>query len=153
DAPQIGQNLQDHLDVSVIYECTKPITAYSVTKGSKELAVGIEYMSRGTGAGTSNWLHSGAFLKTRSGLDRPDIQLHFVCAVMIEHGKVKPDRDGFTIHACQLRPESRGEVRLASRDPFANPLIDPRYLSSDMDRSTLRDAVRICRQIVGQDAL
>ncbi|HVY84869.1 MAG TPA: choline dehydrogenase [Caulobacterales bacterium] len=152
DSPQVGQNLQDHLDVSVIYECTKPITAFSVTKGSRELMIGLEYMSRGTGAGTSNWLHSGAFLKTRGELDRPDIQLHFVAAVMIEHGKVKPDRDGFTIHACQLRPESRGDVRLASRDPFANPLIDPRYLSAENDRHTLRDAVRICRQIVAQDA-
>ncbi|HWA01838.1 MAG TPA: choline dehydrogenase [Caulobacterales bacterium] len=152
DAPQVGENLQDHLDVSVISECTKPITAYSATKGAREVMVGLEYMGRGTGAGTSNWLHSGAFLKTRGELDRPDIQLHFVAAVMIEHAKVKADRDGFTIHACQLRPESRGQVRLASADPFAAPLIDPRYLSAENDRHTLRDAVRVCRQIIAQDA-
>ncbi|MES1198558.1 MAG: choline dehydrogenase [Pseudomonadota bacterium] len=153
DAPEVGKNLQDHLDVSIIYECTKPLTAYSATKGHRELMVGLEYASRGTGAGASNWLHSGAFLKTRGELDRPDIQLHFVASVMIEHAKVKPDRDGFTIHACQLRPESRGDVRLASRDPFASPLIDPRYLMAENDRHTLRDAVRMVRQIVGQDAL
>jgi choline dehydrogenase len=72
---------------------------------------------------------------------------------MIDHARVKPDRDGFTIHACQLRPESRGTVTLASRNPFEAPLIDPRYLAQENDRRTLRDAVRIVRDIVGQDAL
>ncbi|MEJ0059723.1 MAG: choline dehydrogenase [Terricaulis sp.] len=153
DAPEVGRNLQDHLDVSVIYECPKPVSAYSITKGHRELMIGLEYMTRGTGAGTSNYLHAGGFLKTRGELDRPDIQLHFVAAVMISHGQVRPDRDGFTIHACQLRPESRGEVRLASADPFAAPLIDPRYLTTENDRRTMRDAVRVVRTIIGQDAL
>jgi choline dehydrogenase len=107
----------------------------------------------GGGPGASNWLHAGAFLKTRPELDRPDIQLHFVAAMMIKHGKVRPDRDAFTIHACQLRPESRGEVRLASADPLAPPLIDPRYLSSEIDTRTLRAAVRITRRIAEQGAL
>jgi choline dehydrogenase len=66
---------------------------------------------------------------------------------------VKADRDGFTIHACQLRPESKGDVRLASANPFDAPLIDPRYLSSDTDRRALRDAVRMVRDIVSQDAI
>jgi choline dehydrogenase len=105
------------------------------------------------GPGRTNHLHAGAFLKTRGELDRPDIQFHLVNAVMMDHAKVAPDRDGFTVHACQLRPESRGTVTLASRDPFDAPLIDPQYLSTDTDRRTLRDAVRIVRDIVRQDAL
>ena len=153
DQPEIGKNLQDHLDVSIIYQCTKPITIYSITKGLKQPLVGIQYLLTGQGAGRTNHLHSGAFLKTRGELDRPDIQLHFVNAVMRDHGKIKPDRDGFTIHACQLRPESRGEIKLGSRDPFDAPLIDPKYLSTENDRRTLRDSVRLVRTIVAQDAL
>ncbi|MEZ6023936.1 MAG: choline dehydrogenase [Hyphomonadaceae bacterium] len=153
DAPEVGANLQDHLDVSLIWECTKPITTYSLTKGLKKTMVGLDWMIRKQGPGRTNHLQAGAFLKTRGELDRPDIQLHFINAVMIDHAKVEADRDGFTVHSCQLRPESRGTVRLASRDPFAPPLIDPNYLATEADRRTLRDSVRMVRDIVGQDAL
>jgi choline dehydrogenase len=153
DAPEVGKNLQDHLDVSLIWECTKPITTYSLTKGFKKTLVGLDWMLRKQGPGRTNHLQAGAFLKTRGELDRPDIQLHFINAVMIDHAKVQADRDGFTIHTCQLRPESRGDVRLASRDPFDNPLINPNYLATETDRRTMRDSVRMVRDIVGQDAL
>jgi choline dehydrogenase len=153
DAPDVGRNLQDHLDVSLIWECTQPITTYSLTKGFKKTLVGLDWMLRKQGPGRTNHLQAGAFLKTRKELDRPDIQLHFINAVMINHAKEPADRDGFTIHSCQLRPESRGTVSLASADPFANPLIDPNYLSSDIDKQTLRDSVRMVRDIVGQGAM
>jgi len=153
DAPEVGKNLQDHLDVSLIWECTKPITTYSLTKGFKQPLVGLDWMLRKQGPGRTNHLQAGAFLKTRKELDRPDIQLHFINAVMINHAKEKADRDGFTVHSCQLRPESRGEIKLASKDPFAGPLIDPKYLSSEVDRATLRDSVRMVREIVGQAAM
>ena len=153
DAPEVGRNLQDHLDVILVYECTKPITAYSISKGLRQPAVGLQYIFTGQGPGRTNHLHSGAFLKTRGELDRPDIQLHFVNSVMIDHARVRPTCDGFSIHACQLRPDSRGEVRLGSADPFTAPLIDPNYLAEENDRRTLRDSVRIVRNIVGQDPL
>ncbi len=153
DLPDVGRNLQDHLDVSIIYEMTKPISMYSKTKGIKQPLIGLQYAFTKTGPGRTNHLHAGAFLKTRGELDRPDIQLHLVNAAMIEHAKVKADRDGFTIHACQLRPESRGTVKLASRNPFDAPLIDPNYLAAENDRRTMRDSVRVVRDIVAQHAL
>jgi choline dehydrogenase len=153
DAPEVGANLQDHLDLSVIYEMTKPISLYTKTKGLKQPAVGLQYLLTKQGPGRTNHLHAGAFLKTRGELDRPDIQLHLVNTVMIEHGRVKADRDGFTIHACQLRPESRGTVKLASTNPFDQPLIDPNYLEAENDRRTMRDAVKVVRDIVSRDAL
>jgi choline dehydrogenase len=115
--------------------------------------IGLQYLFAKQGQGRTNHLHAGAFLKTRGELDRPDIQLHLVNAVMQDHARVKADRDGFTIHACQLRPESRGTVKLASTNPFDNPLIDPNYLAEEVDRRTMRDSVRIVRDIVSQDAL
>jgi choline dehydrogenase len=153
DAPDVGGNLQDHLDVSIIYEMTKPISMYSKTKGLKQPMIGLQYLFAKQGPGRTNHLHAGAFLKSRGELDRPDIQLHLVNAVMRDHARIKPDCDGFTIHACQLRPESRGTVRLASTNPFDNPLIDPNYLATDVDRRTMRDSVRIVRDICSQDAL
>jgi choline dehydrogenase len=119
----------------------------------KRLLVGVEYMRTKQGPGSSNHLHSGAFLKTRPELDRPDIQLHFVNAIMIDHAKAPPDRDGFTVHMCQLRPESRGTVTLESSDPFADPSLDMNFLATETDRRTMRDGVRITRDIVGQNAL
>jgi choline dehydrogenase len=153
DAPDVGRNLQDHLDVCIIYEMTKPLSMYSKTKGLKQPMIGLQYMFFKQGAGRTNHLHAGAFLKTRGELDRPDIQLHLVNAVMRDHARIKPDRDGFTVHACQLRPESRGTVKLASSNPFDAPLIDPNYLASEVDRRTMRDSVRVVRDICSQDAL
>lgn len=153
DSPEVGRNLQDHLDASVIYEMTKPISMYSKTRGLKQPMIGLQYLFAKQGHGRTNHLHAGAFLKTRGELDRPDIQLHVVNAVMIDHARVKADRDGFTVHVCQLRPESRGTVTLASRNPFDAPLIDPCYLAEEVDRRTMRDSVRIVRDICGQEAL
>jgi choline dehydrogenase len=81
------------------------------------------------------------------------VQLHFVNAIMIDHARVTVEKDGYTVHACQLRPESRGTVRLASNDPFAYPLIDPNYLATENDRRTMRDGVRMVRDILRQEAL
>jgi choline dehydrogenase len=153
DSPDVGKNLQDHLDVTVIYECTQPITVYSGIKGWRRTAVGLDFLLRRRGIGRYNHLESGAFLKTRKELDRPDIQLQFVNAIMIDHARVQMERDGFTIHSCQLRPESRGEIRLASSDPFAAPLIDPNYLATENDRRTMRDGIRMSREIAARAAL
>lgn len=153
DAPEVGRNLQDHLDVCVIYEMTKPISMYSKTKGLKQPMIGLQYLFTKQGHGRTNHLHAGAFLKTRGELDRPDIQLHLVNAQMRDHARIKADRDAFTVHACQLRPESRGTVTLASTNPFDPPAIDPRYLAEENDRRTMRDSLRIVRDIVAQDAL
>ncbi|MES1203638.1 MAG: GMC oxidoreductase, partial [Pseudomonadota bacterium] len=150
-APQVGANLQDHLDVTLVCECTKPITAISATRGPLGMAgIGADYLLRKQGAGRYQFLEAGAFLRSRGELDRPDIQIHFVAAPMFNHGRRSFDKDGFTLHACQLRPESRGRVGIASADPFAAPLIDPNYLDADGDRHVMRDAFRIARTIVSQ---
>ena len=152
DSPDVGRNLQDHIDCGVLYECTKPITLFSLLKGHRQTMVGIQYMLNKSGHGRTIHLHSGAFLKTRPDLDIPDIQIHFVNALMRDHGRVKAESDGFTIHTCPLRPESRGTVSLESSDPFASPLIDPKYFSAPNDIRCMRDSIRLIRTIVAQDA-
>lgn len=152
-SPGVGANLQDHLDVTVVHEMTQKLSAYSQQAGLKKLAVGLRYLLKKTGPGADNFLQAGAFLKSREGLDRPDLQLHYVNACMIDHGRVTVNHDGFTVHACQLRPESRGTVTLRSADPFDAPAIDPNYLATEEDRRAMREAVRLVREICAQEAL
>jgi choline dehydrogenase len=153
DAPNVGANLQDHLDVSIIHEMTQKASAYSKQSGLKKLGVGIRYLMSKSGPGADNFLQAGAFLKTREGLDRPDIQLHLVNAMMRQHGQHEYNKDGFTIHACQLRPDSRGTVMIQSDDPFEPPAIDPNYLAAETDRVTMRETLKMVREIAGQNAL
>jgi choline dehydrogenase len=150
----VGANLQDHLDVTLSWECPQPITAYSMRKGLvRTLGVGLSYMLFGKGVGRQNFLESGAFLRSRPDLDRPDLQIHTVLAIMQDHGKVQIAKDGFTFHVCQLRPESRGRVGLKSADPLADPAIFANYLSAEEDRRALREGVKMVRDVAAQAAL
>jgi choline dehydrogenase len=98
-------------------------------------------------------LESGAFLRSRPDLDRPDLQVHTVLAIMQDHGKVSVEKDGFTFHVCQLRPESRGRVGLKSADPMDDPAIFANYLAADEDRRAIREGVRMMRKVAQQSAL
>jgi choline dehydrogenase len=150
----VGANLQDHLDVCLSWECPKPITLYSLRKGLiKTLSVGLSYMLFGKGLGRQNFLESGAFLRSRPDLDRPDLQIHTVLAIMQDHGKVQVAKDGFTFHVCQLRPESRGRVGLRSADPLADPAIFANYLAAEEDRRAIREGVKMMRKVAAQAAL
>ena len=151
--PGVGKNLQDHLDVVLAWETPTVETAYAYNKGLARLVTGLNYMLRGQGPGRQNFLEAGAFLKSRADLDRPDLQLHCVQAIMLDHGKVPVDRDGFTVHVCQLRPESRGEIGLRSADPLDDPAIRPNYLATEEDRRALREGVRITQQLVDMPGL
>lgn len=149
----VGQNLQDHLDVCLSWECPQPITIYSMRKGIKTLFVGLDYLLRRKGIGRQNFLESGAFLRSRPDLDRPDLQIHTVLAIMQDHGKVQIAKDGFTFHVCQLRPESRGSVKLKSADPTADPAIFANYLATEEDRRAVREGVKMMREVARQPAL
>ena len=150
----VGANLQDHLDVCMSWECPQPITAYSLRKGLiKTLAIGMNYAFFGKGLGRQQFLESGAFLKSRPDLDRPDLQIHTVAAIMQNHGNTAVPKDGFTFHICQLRPESRGRVGLRSADPTDDPAIFANYLATEEDRRALREGVRMMRKVAAQSAL
>ena len=152
----VGANLQDHLDLSMAWACPKPITMYSQTKGLRTALIGLTYLLFKKGPGSRIPLESGAFLKSRPDLDRPDLQVHVVLAVARNHGSRDEGpvaRDGFTLHVCQLRPESLGRVGLRSADPFDDPTIFANYLAAEEDRRALREGVKMMRQVVEQAAL
>ncbi|HMO43296.1 MAG TPA: GMC family oxidoreductase N-terminal domain-containing protein, partial [Phenylobacterium sp.] len=150
----VGANLQDHLDVTLNWECPLPITAFSMRKGLlRTLGVGMNYVFFNKGPGRQQFLESGAFLRSRPDLDRPDLQIHCVLAIMQDHGKVAIAKDGFTFHVCQLRPESRGRVGLRSADPMDHPAIFANYLATEEDRRAVREGVKMMRQVAAQAAL
>jgi choline dehydrogenase len=153
DLPGVGANLQDHLDVILSWRTRDLVTAYSATKGLGTLTAGLNYLFRGRGMGRQQFLESGAFVRSREGLSRPDVQIHGVLAIMRDHGKVRVKQDGFSLHVCQLRPESRGRIDIASADPFADPLIFANYLAAHEDRRVMRECVKIGRDVAAQAAL
>jgi choline dehydrogenase len=145
----VGRNLQDHLDFCTLVKCTRPIT-YDFT-GVQELGVALRYWLTRGGPGTSNIAEAGAFVHSPRAPDaRPDLQLHFVPAQLDDHGRNRLQGHGFTIHACALRPASRGHIRLRSARPQDPPRIQPRYLtdSGGEDLAVLLEGIRMSRAIV-----
>ncbi|MBU6167348.1 MAG: choline dehydrogenase [Alphaproteobacteria bacterium] len=153
DSPDVGSNLQDHLDVIVQWHCSQPITLNINSKFiNKLIALGKWTLMR-SGNGAHMPTPVGAFLSTRDGLAAPDIQMHFMPVIGNPHGRgTMAGRHGYQLHVCQLRPESRGTIRLKSPDPLSHPAIDPNYLSAPEDVETLLAGVEIARRIGGQPA-
>jgi choline dehydrogenase len=149
DVPGVGGNLQDHLDASTMYRCTTRDTYDTVN----QLVSFGKYVFAKTGPATSCIAESGGFLRTRDGLAAPDIQLHFIPAFVVDHGRTKLKGNGMTLHVCQLRPESRGTIRLKSADPAVHPAIDANYLAERRDLDVLVDGTKIARDIFAQAAM
>jgi choline dehydrogenase len=148
DSPDVGRNLQDHLDVILQWECTQPITLNGNAKFHRQVSALLSWLFRKEGQGSYIPTPAGAFFSTRPGLAAPDMQIHFVAARVEPHGRgeMSPDH-GFQMHICQLRPESRGTVKLKSPDPSAHPAIDPNYLSAPADIETLLAGIEVARRI------
>ncbi|WP_024889661.1 GMC family oxidoreductase [Luteimonas huabeiensis] len=152
DLPGVGANLQDHLDICTLYACTERITYDRIG----DLGVAWNYYLRGRrGAGTSNIAEAGGFDRSELAPDeRPDIQYHFVPALLDDHGRHRLPGDGFTLHACFLRPRSRGRIRLATARAGDPPLIEPDYLSDPegFDLRMMVACARRARDILRQPA-
>ncbi len=154
DAPGVGGNLQDHLDINVMLR-TKPGSAVGYTPGflPQALAAPWPWLRRRTGLLASNLAEGGGFARSRDGLDRPDIQLTFLPGLGENHGATRNwGRTGVSLHACALYPRSRGTIRLASADPVAPPAIDPCYLTDDADMAVMITAGRMAADILSQPA-
>jgi choline dehydrogenase len=149
DLPGVGKNLQDHLDVCTLNYCNEKITYDSAS----DVAVGLEYLCTGGGIGSSNIAEAGGFLRSKFANKRPDLQFHFVPALLEDHGRTRPAGQGFTVHVCALRPESRGEIRLQSSDPRAKALMLPNYLSEANDLKLMVEGMRLSRQLFDAPAL
>ena len=153
DVPGVGQNLQDHLDIVVNRRVhNTDLLGFSMTGAYKFARALWRWQHERRGLLTSNFAEAGAFVRTLPQLTRPDVQLHFVIGMVDNHARTLHWGHGMSLHACDLRPYSRGEVTLASADPFTAPRIDPRFLSDERDLDTLVRAFRLIRKIFAQPA-
>lgn len=149
DSPDVGANLQDHLDYTSVYRSDDTNMIGLGYVGLRDMALAAnEWRHDGTGLLRSTFAESGAFLKTDPALDRPDIQLHFVVAMVDDHARRMHLGYGYSCHVCLLRPHSRGRVSLKSEDPLAAPSIDPAYLSDGRDLDGMVAGTRVMRDIM-----
>ena len=158
DLPGVGENLQDHLDILSHYECTQPVTDARHMMGPfgwgfiKQALILTQWGLMRSGPGNDIGLAALSFMKTEENLDLPDIQMHFIGALLKDHGKTKPDQHCFSNHVCVLRPESRGYIALKSLDPNVQPLIQPNYLSAQKDLDVMGKGVKMSREVINQKA-
>jgi choline dehydrogenase-like flavoprotein len=154
DSPAVGANLQDHIDYTLNRKCADRALFGSDPRILPDLFRGWrDYKREGRGLFTSNVAESGGFLKTSAALNRPDVQLHFVGAIVDDHGRARHMFRGYSIHTCVLRPKSRGTVRLAGPDMTTAPLIDPRFLTEPEDMNTLVRGVSLALRILRAPAM
>ena len=147
--------MKDHLELYVQHECTQPITLYKYQWKFPVTMVktGIEWFLNYSGPAATTHLEAGAFIRSRPGLEHPDIQYHFLPSVVINHGSDLGECHAFQVHVGPMRSRSTGVVKIRSRDPEQHPLIDPNYLASEIDRQEFRDAVRLTRELFETKAL
>jgi choline dehydrogenase-like flavoprotein len=153
DRPQVGQNLQDHVDIIVNRRVRNTdLLGLSFTGGVKLVRAIGRWRRERRGVVASNFAEAGAFVRTLPGLDRPDLQLHFVIGMVDNHNRTWHWGHGMSCHACPLQPRSRGSVTLASADPRAAPRIDPNFLAHEDDLETLVRGFKLVRKIFSQPA-
>ena len=150
----VGENLQDHLQARVIFRCTQPVTTNDAlrTLGGK-LAIGLEYVFRRSGPMAVGINQGGIFARAMSDAARPDVQFHFATLSSDMAGSPVHDFSGFTMSVCQLRPTSRGTVRIKSTNPLEAPAMQPNYLSTSEDRATQVAGIRLARRLAATKAL
>ncbi len=153
DLPGVGGNLQDHLDLFVIAECTGEHTYDNVAKLHRSAWAGLQYFLFRQGPVASSLFETGGFWWADKAARSPDIQFHLGLGSGIEAGVAAMPKGGVTLNSAFLRPRSRGTVRLASSDASAAPLIDPNYWADQYDRRISIEGLKLAREIMRQDAL
>ncbi|TCL00754.1 choline dehydrogenase-like flavoprotein [Shimia isoporae] len=150
----VGQNLQDHIDFILAYK----------TKDTDNIGIGLRATAKltseifkwrkdGNSMIASTIAEAGSFFKTDSGLDRPDVQTHFVISIVDDHARKLHLGHGYSCHICVLRPYSRGEVTLNSADPLAPPKIDPNFFADDRDMQTMIKGAKMTRAVMEAPAM
>ena len=152
DRPGVGQNLQDHLEVYFQMAASQPITLFRYWNLWGKALIGAQWLFTKTGLGASNNFESAAFIRSRAGVEYPDIQYHFMPIAVRYDGKAASEGHGFQAHTGPMRAHSRGEVTLKSADPKEAPRIFFNYMSEEQDWVDFRTCLRLTREIFQQEA-
>ena len=154
DLPGVGENLQDHLQIRLTFESTRPTTNDQLNSLFGQAQLGLQWLLHRSGPLAVGINQGGCFMRALpNGAATPDIQFHVATlSADMAGGKVHPF-SGMTMSICQLRPESRGHIRIRSTDPFEPPEMQPNYLSTDLDRRTAVAGVKAARAIAASKAM
>ncbi|MGH6610105.1 MAG: GMC family oxidoreductase, partial [Burkholderiaceae bacterium] len=148
DLPGVGENLQDHLQIRLTYECTRPITTNDELRSLMGRAkIGMQWLTSRQGPLAVGINQAGCFMRALSDASTPDIQFHVATLSADMAGGAVHPFSGFTLSICQLRPESRGRVAITSADPMQPPSMQPNYLTTELDRRTTVAGMRAARAI------
>jgi choline dehydrogenase len=152
DLSGVGENLQDHLELYFQVASKEPITLYSAIGLLPRALIGLRWLFTGDGLGATNHFEATGFIRSRAGIDYPDIQFHFLPLAVRYDGGAVAQEHGFQAHVGPMRSKSRGHVRLRSPDPAEAPRIVFNYMSHPDDWTEMRAAVRLTREIFAQAA-
>ncbi len=152
DRPGVGQNLQDHLELYIQQACTQPITLFKYWNLFGKAALGAQWLFTKTGLGATNNFESTGFIRSKAGVEYPDIQFHFLPMAVRYDGQAAAEGHGFQAHVGPMRSPSRGRVALNSADPKDAPSILFNYMSQPEDWEDFRRCIRITREIFAQKA-
>jgi len=153
DAPGVGANLQDHLEVYFQYECTQPVSLNRELSWWRKGLIGARWFFTRKGLGATNHFESCGFIRSRAGLKSPNVQYHFLPGAMRYDGRAAFAGDGFQVHVGPNKPSSRGHIAIRSSDPFEAPAIQFNYLQHEQDCQDWRDCIRLTREILQQPSL
>lgn len=152
DRPGVGANLQDHLEIYMQYAASQPVTLFKYWNLWGKAWVGAQWLFTGTGPGASNQFEACAFIRSKAGVEYPDIQYHFLPIAVRYDGKAVAEGHGFQVHVGPMRSKSRGAVTLRSGNPADAPVIRFNYMSHPEDWEDFRACIRLTREIFGQEA-
>lgn len=153
ELPGVGENLQDHLEFYFQFKCLKPISLNGKIDPLNKLFIGTRWILNKSGLGATNHFESCGFIRSKAGLEWPDLQYHFLPAAMRYDGKEAFAGHGFQVHIGHNKPKSRGSVKVVSSDAHVAPSIQFNYLSHQDDIEGFRACVRLTREIINQPAL
>jgi choline dehydrogenase len=153
DLPGVGENLNDHPDVVIQHRCKQPVTIYPATLAPRKYLAGLNWFLNGQGAAATNHFEAGAFIRSRAGIEHPDLQLTFM-PLAVKPGSVNilPEH-AFQVHLDLMRPHSLGHVKIRSADAKAPPAIRFNYMADPRDRADMRAGIRLTREILAQKAM
>ncbi len=153
ERPGVGANLNDHPDVVIQHLCNEPVTLYRAAQGPRKIMAGLEWLMFNSGPAASNHFEAGAFIRSRPGIEHPDLQLTFM-PLAVKPGTVEPvPGHAFQVHLDLMRAHSRGWVKARSADPKAPPAIRFNYMQDPRDREDMRQGVRLVREVLAQKAM
>lgn len=153
DLPGVGKNFHDHIDIGTVFHCKKPVTYDHERHVLPMMKHGLRWLLNGTGPAATIGVEGCAYTCSDRSLTRPDISLHYLPIYILDFGRKVPPGHGMTLHNNNLRPKSRGEIKLASADPGDKPLVDPKYLSHPDDIGVLIHCVKWARRVMESKAM